>query len=325
MTRNAIGWICLLTLATGVASPSAGAAAFLAFTPAGPETGAGAPSPEGCISEGLARARLTPSAVGTTCHSGAWGVLTPGLIVGEYETDTGPSTALFETDPLAAASSVSGPARLVVYYFTTNQNNYGIVGQTPTQSYLEYRIDEVLASGEVRRIAYGTAFELPGMNSYPSVERHEAAVDFAPRSLAAGSRLRVSLTSTVAPDGRLLFGDQPLEETPYSAGPYTDAGLWLEMTGAAGPPPDEAPPLPEQPPVTGEPPVTTDPTQEEPAEPEAQSGGGGGGLPFLSLALLGGVAALRRGARGPFKPRALQSRAENCAAGANFRAPPVPS
>lgn len=293
MTFEATRWTALLILATSVASRPAEAAVFLAFTPdAVLETDAGSLSPEGCINEGLARARLAPSSAGSTCHSGAWGVLAPTVFVGDFATDNGPSTALFETDPLPAATYVAGPAHLVVYYFTTNQNNYVVVNQTPTTSHLEYAIDEVRSSGEIHRIGYGRAFELPGMNTYPSVERGAASFELPVHILAAGSRLRVSLTSAVAPDGRLLFGDQPLQQTPYSAGPYTDAGIWLEMGAVASPPADE-PPLTPEPPLDAEPPATPEPSQEEGSEPAAESGGGGGGAPGWTL-LLPLLAAARR-------------------------------
>jgi hypothetical protein len=212
-----------LCLALSAASGPAAAGTFLAFTP--DSTLETAPAAGGCHAEaGLARGLLTGSSTASACHSGQWGAASPTVFAGDAETDGGQATALFTSAPLPEGLAVGGQAHIVLYYQTTNQNNYAIVDQTPTQAHVEYALHEVASSGDVITIVSGQLFEIPGLDVYLSVERGTGSFQVPAHALAAGSRLRVSLTSTAAPDGRVLFG-----------GPdYGDSGIWLGGDGGGG-------------------------------------------------------------------------------------------
>lgn len=228
--------LAALALLPALALPAHGATFFPLAPDPTLEPLSVATGPDGCYAQpGLARGALGAPA-GGNCHSGAWGAAAPGFFAGDAATDPGQATALFLSAPLAGDLAVGGPARLVVYYTTAHQDGYAIVNQTPTAADLEYAIAEVSPAGAVTTIASGRALRL-AWSSYPSIHRGEAVLQIPGHTLASGNRLRLSLSSTMAPGGRLIFGGAPLSSTSLlgAQASYADAGITLgDAGGAAG-------------------------------------------------------------------------------------------
>lgn len=228
--------LAAMALLATLALPAHGAI-FFPFAPDPTlEAASVATGPDGCYAQpGLARGVLGAPASGS-CHSGAWGTAAPGFFAGDAATDSGQASALFLSAPIAGGLAVGGPAHLVVYYTTVHQDGYAIVNQTPTAADLEYAIAEISPAGAVTTIASGRALRL-AWSSYPSIHRGEAVLQIPAHTLSSGNRLRVSLTSTMAPGGRLIFGGAPLSSTSLlgAQASYADAGITLgEAGGAAG-------------------------------------------------------------------------------------------
>jgi len=231
---------CAAALATGLtlsASVQAGSSLFFAFTPdSALDQDIGALSPEGCLAEpGLARGRLTRSSAGSTCHSGQWGsdankVARCGGLVCE---PLNYSKAQFDTPALLQPLAVGGTANLVVYYFSGNENHSPFPAAPypeTARARLEYTVEDVPPGAVTiaRTIARGAGFKLnPGGTG--GVYRGEVTFRIPGYTVPAGHHLRVTVTSTYAPDGRLLFGGAPLASTPAfgARNSYHDAGITL--------------------------------------------------------------------------------------------------
>lgn len=235
LTRQPLWSVVALALACG---PAHAGTVFLAFTPnpATDSADGGAVSPEGCFSEsGLARGKLNASAAGTTCHSGAWGE------VGQFGAGAGnvwvesPETpsdgAQFDSDPLPAAFRLGGPAGLVVYYMAANDGTTADAdpGYWPR---LYYKVLDVQPGTPETStvITSGSGFNL-NPEGAGRVYRGVESFSIPEYTVPAGNILRVALTSTLSPDGRVLFGDQPVAvnpaPTPGARDSYADAGITI--------------------------------------------------------------------------------------------------
>lgn len=207
-------------------APTVSARLSLALTP-DPARGGGALSPEGCYLEpGPVHGLLTTSSAGSICHSGTFG---PGARTGVVAGDVRESAELpasFTTGPLAAPLTIGGRTTLGLYIASDEPS----IAAYPLD--VLYSIEEVREGGDALTIASGTA--MSAMGSY--YVRRDGSFEIPVHTLAAGSRLRVTLTVSGPSSARLLFGDTWVAEgsgLPREVEQsYADAGITFEATPA---------------------------------------------------------------------------------------------
>jgi hypothetical protein len=239
--RACVNGASLLALLGFSAGAAAAPGTFLAFTPdPALEAGAGALSPEGCIVEAPTRGSLVRSSAATTCHSGQWGPDVSAVTAcgGVLCQPTHEPKARFETPPLEHPLVIGGTAGLVVYYVAGNENRLpttAVPYPDAARAHVEYTLEDVPPGAlSTFWITGGRAVELnPG--GAGGVYRGEAHFEVPSYTVPSGHRLRVTITSTLSPDGRLLFGGAPLASNPIPGAreSYHDAGITFQAPAKA--------------------------------------------------------------------------------------------
>lgn len=198
------GEAVLGTLVEAAAAPSllefvADGTLPLAFTP-DPARTIGVASPEGC-EPGVPVGALAPPPPAGACHSGLFGFVV-GVAV--------PAPADFTSAPLANPIVLGGETRIVVYIADPLRPADALNGGR-----FEYVFEEIASDGGTYQLGFGLAVEgvVDG--------RNQGIVELTPRTVLAGSRLRIRLTypGYYSSGARMLFGGES----------YGDAGITLTV------------------------------------------------------------------------------------------------